>query len=263
MKLLSYNIWIKIDNSKKVWDFIKNLDPDIVLFQENLRHFDDSVFGQYKSDYFIKKIIWEKYPYSFFWPVWLSDKIVINNKVIVDFNWFVEQGNEIISKFEIVQASNNFFYWNYERKFNWDDFKQNDHSRAILVSQVNINWKKVQIINIHWPYSKDKLDSERSILLVETILDIAWKNDLPTIIAGDFNLFPSTKSIWILNTKFINLITEYNISSTRPSFKDDLDEWNNIIDYIFVDDKIKVNSFEVINTNISDHLPLILDFEVL
>ena len=121
----------------------------------------------------------------------------------------------------------------------------------------------MQIINIHWPYSKDKLDSERSLLLVKTILEIAWKNNLPTIIAGDFNLFPDTKSIWMLNSKFRNLITEYKITSTRPDFKDDLDEWNNIVDYIFVDDKIKVNSFEVTNTNISDHLPLILDFEVL
>jgi endonuclease/exonuclease/phosphatase family metal-dependent hydrolase len=66
----------------------------------------------------------------------------------------------------------------------------------------------------------------------------------------------------MIEKDFRNLIKEYNIKSTRPDFKDHLDEWNNVVDYIFVDDKIKVNNFEVINTDISDHLPLILDFEI-
>jgi endonuclease/exonuclease/phosphatase family metal-dependent hydrolase len=66
----------------------------------------------------------------------------------------------------------------------------------------------------------------------------------------------------MLEKKFKNLIKEFAIKSTRPDFKDDLDKWDNVVDYIFVDDKIKVNNFEVINTNISDHLPLILDFDI-
>jgi len=32
---------------------------------------------------------------------------------------------------------------------------------------------------------------------------------------------------------------------------------------LFVNNKIKVNNFRVINTNISDHLPLVLDFDIL
>ena len=60
-----------------------------------------------------------------------------------------------------------------------------------------------------------------------------------------------------------NLIDIYNIKSTRPNFNDGLDKGNVVCDYIFVNDKIKVNDFKVIQSNASDHLPLLLDFEIL
>jgi len=34
MKLINLNIGIGIDNSKKVWEFIKNLNPNFISFQE-------------------------------------------------------------------------------------------------------------------------------------------------------------------------------------------------------------------------------------
>lgn len=49
MKLISFNIGIKIDNSKKIGEFIQTQKPDIVAFQEIVRHLDDSVFKMYKS----------------------------------------------------------------------------------------------------------------------------------------------------------------------------------------------------------------------
>ena len=58
------------------------------------------------------------------------------------------------------------------------------------------------------------------------------------------------------------IIEKYNIKSTRPKFDDGLDKGNLVCDYIFVNDKVKVNDFRVIDTNISDHLPLILDFSI-
>lgn len=263
MKLISFNIWIKIDNSKEIAEFIKSQNPDIVAFQEIIRHFDESVFDMYKSDFQIKQIIWNMFPYSFFWPIWLTDKMMMNGKNHRDFNGFVEQWNEIISKFPISNATNEFYYWNYELKSDWSDFYVNDHSRAILVTELNIDNKQIQIINVHWTYSKDKLDSKRSLAQCEYILKVAKRKNIPTIIVWDFNLFPDTKSIKILSDEFKNLINEYKIISTRPNFNDGMDKWNNIVDYIFVSDKIKVNKFEVIDTDISDHLPLIIDFDIL
>ena len=91
----------------------------------------------------------------------------------------------------------------------------------------------------------------------------AKRNDIPTIIVGDFNLFPDTKSIKMLDKEFRNLIKEFNIITTRPDFNDGMDFGNNVVDYIFVSDKIKVNNLKVVKTDISDHYPLILDFEII
>ena len=41
-----------------------------------------------------------------------------------------------------------------------------------------------------------------------------------------------------------------------------LDVGDSVDDYIFVNDKIKVNDFKVIKTDVSDHYPLILDFDI-
>lgn len=75
-------------------------------------------------------------------------------------------------------------------------------------------------------------------------------------------MLPNTESIELFNNELVNLIDKYNIKSTRPNFDDGLDKGNMVCDYIFVNDKIKVNDFKVIESNISDHLPLILDFDI-
>lgn len=50
--------------------------------------------------------------------------------------------------------------------------------------------------------------------------------------------------------------------TTRPDFNDTLETGNSIVDYVFVNDQIKVKDFKVIQTNISDHFPLLLEFEL-
>jgi endonuclease/exonuclease/phosphatase family metal-dependent hydrolase len=43
---------------------------------------------------------------------------------------------------------------------------------------------------------------------------------------------------------------------------DSLESGNNIVDYMFVSDGIQVKNFEVLQTGISDHLPLLLEFDL-
>lgn len=75
-------------------------------------------------------------------------------------------------------------------------------------------------------------------------------------------MLPISKSIAIMNQNFHNLIEEYKIESTRPEFENGLNKGHHVCDYIFVSDEIKVKSFEVLNTDVSDHLPLVLDFDI-
>lgn len=262
MKFISFNICIKIDNSKKIGKFIESQKPDIVAFQEIVRHFDESVFDMYKSKSHIEKIIGKRLPYSFFGPQWITDAMRKNGKINRNFNGFVEQGNEIISKFPIVSATNEHHHKKYSLELEWANFHTEDHPRSVQIVELDVNGKKLQILNLHGLYSKNKQDSERTLNQCEYILNASKRKNIPTIIVGDFNLFPDTKSIQILNKEFRNLIEEYNITSTRPEFNDGMDKGDNVVDYIFINDKIKVNNFEVFDTDISDHFPLILDFDI-
>lgn len=89
------------------------------------------------------------------------------------------------------------------------------------------------------------------------------------IIGGDFNLNPDTKSVMMFEKAgYRNLIKEFDIKSTRnklswKQFKNQPDFVKQYFaDYVFVSSDVKVKDFTVPYNEISDHLPLILDFDI-
>ena len=259
MKLLDLNLGIKLDNNKDVIELINKEQFDIVAFQEVMRKKDDSVFDRYDSSNVIKANT--NFKYSYFGPLWYAKHHIKNNVIKRDFGGMTEQGNEILSRFPIIKADNVFYYKEYLEFSDTTNFRKEDHPRAFIDAILDVEGTKLQIINIHGCWNKDKKDDDRTILQTEKILSHI-RYDIPSIVVGDFNLLPNTKSIEMLSKDMINLIEKYDIKSTRPKFDDGLDKGNLVCDYIFVNNKVKVNDFKVINTNISDHLPLTLDFSI-
>ena len=259
MKLLDLNIGIKLDNNKQVLEFIKKENTDICTFQEAMNAVDDSCFDMFKSKNYIEQLA--EYKYSGFAPLFIADCITKNNMVVRDFGGKAEQGSLIISKYTIKEHYNEFYYNDYKYEYDATYFKEKDWCRSIQNTILEIGGKEIQIINVHGIWNKDKIGDERTIKQSEFILSKV-RNDIPAIVVGDFNLLPNTESIKKLNNKLINLIEKYNIKSTRPNFDDGLDKGNMVCDYIFVNNKVIVNDLKVIDSNISDHLPLILDFDI-
>jgi len=121
----------------------------------------------------------------------------------------------------------------------------------------------------------DKLDTDVRLNQSSKIIKSFDFNGVPRIIGGDFNLLPETKSIKIFEeVGYKNLINEFGIKSTRNRLAWEQAEGQYkkegrkffgrqyFADYVFVSPEIKVKNFEVPDVEISDHLPLILDFEV-
>jgi len=132
------------------------------------------------------------------------------------------------------------------------------------------------LCNVHGtPSPANKSDTVQRLNQNNLILQKHIPMHLPTIIGGDFNLMPDTQSIRMFEVEgFRNLIKEYGIKATRTE-----DAWQRVVqknkdwglpifekqmyaDYLFVSPDINVKSFTVSDINISDHLPLILEFEV-
>ena len=78
------------------------------------------------------------------------------------------------------------------------------------------------------------------------------------ILCGDFNLIPDTESVSIIGKGMRNLINDYKITSTRSHHYSKEEKF---ADYIIVSPELKVIDFKVLKDSISDHLPLLLEFE--
>jgi len=263
MKLLNLNVGIRIDNADKIAQLINKEKPDFITLQEVTRHLDDAVDSRYKSKQSIESQLQQKYEHTFFGPLWESDGFKTPTRLDRYFGGHIEQGNQILSRFPIESGSNEFFHRHFEYLQDWSNWKQEDHGRALLITTINVMGKMLQIITLHGIWTQSKTDDDRTLAECKHIVQAANRSDLPTVIAGDFNLLPNTESIKIMNDNFRNLNNEYAVKTTRPDFDDEVESGGGMVDYMFVNDKIKVNSFDVIDSVVSDHLPLVIEFELL
>ncbi len=141
------------------------------------------------------------------------------------------------------------------------DKHNRDHDRKALWLVAEYQGKHVMIMNIHFTHRPEgKQDSEKRIKQSQTLIDFLATKKYPTIIMGDFNLLPDTESIAMIERAgYRNLVKEFNVSSTRTSL---YQKPLRFADYIFVSPEIRVNHFEVLQDVVSDHHPLLIDFDV-
>lgn len=132
------------------------------------------------------------------------------------------------------------------------------HSRNLQWLQCNIEGKKYTIVNVHGLWNgKGKTDTPERLAQSQKIREFIDRLDTPTIMCGDFNLRPDTESVKIIEQGMSNLIKQYNIGSTRTSYYPKAEKF---ADYIFTSPEVAINQFTVLQDEVSDHSPLLLEF---
>lgn len=106
-------------------------------------------------------------------------------------------------------------------------------------------------------YPKTKADTTNRISQSKKIKRFLSNRKEYSILCGDFNLLPETKSMNILEKGMKNLIKKFNISTTRNSLYQREEKH---ADYALVDPGINVKQFKTLHVTVSDHLPLFLEF---
>lgn len=123
--------------------------------------------------------------------------------------------------------------------------------------------KEFLVANMHGLFDlvtkSNKDDTPERIAQSQKVKAFLDKFNCPKILCGDFNLWPDTESLKILDGGMRNLIKEYNIASTRSVF---FDFPNKFADYLLVSLDVKVNDFKILEETVSDHLAMYLDFEL-
>lgn len=267
MRILSLNVALFETNSDLLFKFLSKQNLDILCLQE----VSDKVDSSADPDYISKSVIdqaTQNLKYSFF-----SQNLILKNCHLINFHQkanfdfefggFLKAGNYLKSKYKILKRSNVFVKKHIEREIiDWENWP-NNQSKAVQIVDLQLpNAKRLRVLNYHGIWTKEKIGTEETLKACRTILALAKKVNYPTIIVGDFNLFPATLSMQIFYKDFVSLVDKYNISTTRPTSNELSHLKRNVVDYILVSRDVKVNSFAVLDSDVSDHLPLLLDFEI-
>lgn len=126
-----------------------------------------------------------------------------------------------------------------------------------------ISNEQFTVCNFHGnAFPGTKLDTKLRLEQSKKISDFLKTKQGAKILVGDFNLLPQTQSIKMLEDNMRNLIKEFNIQRTRSKHSPFYGKsgFQKFADYTFVSNEVKVKSFEVPKVEISDHLPMILEF---
>jgi endonuclease/exonuclease/phosphatase family metal-dependent hydrolase len=265
MKLLSLNVALFEPNNSKLSKFVKGQDADIVCFQEVTRALDKNVLKKYISKDPIDSAT-SKLPSGFYGPTETFGSFELkefHGKDIFRFDpgGMLELGNYTKSKYPIKKAQNIFIEGHFTYNTDPSNWPEEDY-RAVLVADLDLGKNNLRVINYHGIWTKDKLGNERTLSACQKIKDLALEAKGQVIICGDFNLFPDTPSMKVFQTNFISLVDRYNIRATRPSSNELNGQDRNVVDYILLSRNVKVKSFNVLGTDVSDHLPLVLEFEL-
>lgn len=249
IKFLTVNIL----HGGEVWEplveFLKKESADIVVMQEVNNSPDKTLGKNYRTVSEFRKIL--NYKYDSF-----GQNVIVSLK-LED----IDQGNFILSRFPLVNQKIVFFDVPYG-KF---DHRDTQDFRLFPASMQNVSVqlknKTINLYNVHGIWDFHGEDNKRRLEMSKKIIS-EIKNKENIILAGDFNVKYETKTIVNIE-KYLNnffkgeLKTTFNMKrKTNPGFA------VSAVDMIFVSPDIKVISHSCPNVDISDHLPLIAEFEI-
>lgn len=252
MKILSLNTWGGRTGKEAFLNFIKeNKDSDIICLQEvhdsNWKYINEIASGSSLENVMVDQF---------------KDMKEVLSEHVGYFDPSLEEnyGLAVFSKKNLnISEQGNVFV--YKEKGYVPDDDIGNHARNIQYLTFNKDGKDYTVINFHglWNPLGGKHDIEDRITQSQNIVHFMSKLSGEIILIGDFNLNPDTQSLKMLEDFGLrNLIKEYNITSTRSELYTKPGKY---ADYCLVTEGVEVKDFKVIETNISDHLPLILEIE--
>ena len=247
LKFLTLNI-LKGDLLNKVIDFLRKEDPDIVVLQEVYNGTDSFRARKYRSFSVIKQEL--GIPHGAFAPAFLD----------VTEGRNVDNGNAIFSKFPIRSSHVVFFDVPYGSYI--DSPENYAHCpRNLLRTILNVDSREIDVINTHGIWGLDGKDSKRRLKMSQTIVKNVQDKEL-VILAGDFNLQPSTRTIGNIEKHLRNVFadelqTTFNMKrKTHPGYA------AAVVDMIFVSKSFRTLDHYCPQVDVSDHLPLVCILEV-
>jgi endonuclease/exonuclease/phosphatase family metal-dependent hydrolase len=242
IKMLQWNVWYH-ENYKNTVEFIKKTNPDILCAQELTINFGAN------PGIDIPKEIAKANGYNYFFQ---AAKITGTN------GEELQMGNAIFSRFPIQ-----------DKKYSLvQDGKDSADSedRYYIEVLLHIKGTQLKVGTVHLSYSPAFAMTEKKLAEAEKLYGAVQNNHEKFILTGDMNAKPGSPIIEGLEEMFIHADpnTDRPTWTTKPfsyqGFEADSLDWR--LDYIFATEDINVVSNKIIETNYSDHLPILAEVQI-
>lgn len=236
LKVLSWNIWggVHLD---RVIEFLKAADADIIALQEVIEDNSTTTARVIANALGCNEVS----GLGIQMPAKYLPHLARGEGALVKF------GNSILTKHEIIASD-------------MHDLSLED-PRVVIKADIKMGDALLHVFSIHLKHSHQKplpLQDKQA----DTLISLLPKEH--TIIAGDFNALPDSYAI--KKMKRLYACGEGNLTSPtlNPALFDCLGCRGQVLeritlDYIFTTHDLKVHSFEVGNSNGSDHLPVLAE----
>jgi endonuclease/exonuclease/phosphatase family metal-dependent hydrolase len=243
------------NNMNKVLLETKNVNPDIIAFQEidynASRSYDvnqETEIAALGFNYAARAVNWDERYLPFpYWPIKMHFGKVVSGQSIISKYPLKEHQRIVLQRVESEPFYRDAFYL----------------ERLAQVVKVVLNGQEVVLINIHL----EAFDKATRVNQFEEVLAIfnKYKNDYPTILLGDFNSTARDKDAVI--QKMFAMKGVGNAAFDMNNLGNTFDTKNPFerIDYIFyTKNSIEYISGKVLNQfeQASDHLPVEMQFKL-
>ncbi len=164
-------------------------------------------------------------------------------------------GNAIVSRFPIIKSK----AYKLNPSYIKDDGTFMTESRTLIHSEIRAGkGKTLNFLTTHLQYSKRFKTNYIKKAEVETLLSVINKLKGPIILTGDFNLTPDAEEIRTIEKKLMRIggntptwtiypFEAYGWHENRLKYR---------LDNIFISDGVSYKNFKILQSNISDHLPI-------
>lgn len=173
----------------------------------------------------------------------------------------IAMGNGIFSKHPIINQKHVYVQRETPGSNNYAH-----ENRIYIEATVGVHGKKLKIGTVHLSYAHAFTSTEEKRVESDTLLEAIKHNEHDFVLAGDMNATPGSYTIDRLQEHFKNAGPDFAEATwtTKPFSYDGFEanalDWR--LDYIFTSPDIKTLSGKILQTEASDHLPLLAELEI-
>lgn len=238
--VLQWNVWFRedIDNVVQV---LRNIDADIVCLQELTQGYIEQT----------KENTWEHIQNELNYQC-VHQTIPVRTE---SAQW--SQANAIFSRYDLSNRTSN---WLHVPENDDDLF---DQYRGYLAAEVDLGNTMLSVGTTHMSFQVYPGDEDPELAQLLSVIEKKNKNFIMT---GDLNATPDSHRVKTLDRRLKPAGPPYdeNTWTTKPHKTDKFEastlEWR--YDYVYATQDVKVIDAKIIQTNVSDHLPILVTIEI-